>query len=107
MLVMTRETRQDFDGNASHRDGATTYVYDSLNGNLLEKKEWGEVMAYFGGSFSDIGEDVRVTLYHYATDGAKRFMPSALVVRDGEGVNVKEVKYLYDDLSVTFPPTYR
>ncbi|MEK7539140.1 MAG: SpvB/TcaC N-terminal domain-containing protein [Patescibacteria group bacterium] len=86
-----------YDGDSTHKDKAEGYVYDNLNGNLLQKTEYGEVVGNDNGSFSDIGNDSFTTNYTYAIESAKSKVASQNTV-DQNSNKVKESLYYYDNL---------
>jgi YD repeat-containing protein len=91
-----------FDGNASHRDTAETYVYDTANGNLLEATSWGEVSAdAVTGDFADVGDDKTTTVYTYAENVSENILglPSTETLYDADGsTKLAENRYYYDNL---------
>ena len=104
-VFLSQSASQTFDTTtltpqAPHRDTATAFTYNSSNGNLLTKTDYGEVQANDDGSFSDIGNDTVVTTDSYAQGGSSnnQFAVSSEVVSDGNGTKFKETKIFYDNL---------
>ncbi|MCC7160672.1 VCBS repeat-containing protein [Candidatus Nomurabacteria bacterium] len=87
-----------FNGTSTSKDTATTYVYDSANGNLLTQTNFGEVTGNNDGSFVDTGSDKFTTSYTYAS-GTNVSLPSSSSTVDQSSNKVKESKYYYDNLS--------
>ena len=96
-VYQTSKTEMVYDGNSSHKDRAETYSYDLTNGNLLQKKEWGEVNASTDGSFSDIGSDIRTTNLSYSTNSIVS-LPKSQLITDQNNNKVAESRYYYDNL---------
>ncbi len=82
-------------------DTAESYSYDTSNGNLLNKVEYGSVTASDYQTFSDTGNDKRNTEYTYATCGscANMQLPSSVITKDNSGNKVAETKLYYDNQS--------
>ncbi|MDO8620285.1 MAG: FG-GAP-like repeat-containing protein, partial [bacterium] len=86
-----------YDGDATHKDKAESYTYDSTNGNLTGKTEYGEVIGNDDGTFADTGTDDFTTAYTYATDGANLVgLPAEVSVTDHGANKVKGERYYYD-----------
>lgn len=86
-----------YDGNASHKDSAVTYDYDSA-GNLLSKIQWGEVNGSEDGSFIDLSNDAITSIYTYASSSHMYLQSSELVQNSSTSLKVKETKLFYDAL---------
>lgn len=95
-----RQTVLTYDGNATHRDTAEEFIYDTTNGNLLTRTQWGETTAADDGSFTDLGSDKLVTTTTYSTGGGYGVigLPSAELTLDQAGSKVKESRLYYDAL---------
>lgn len=91
---------QMYDGNSTHKDRATTNVYDTTNGNLLTSTQWGEVQGGDTSSFTDIGTDKRVTNILYAANTTlTQFAPKEITKVDNGGVLIEKAKFYYDNLA--------
>jgi RHS repeat-associated protein len=99
LVTNSRNTTLTYEGDASHKDTATTYTYD-VNGNVLTKSEYGEVTANTDGTFTDVGSDARTTNYTYANDtsGKVRNKVSQEQLNDAADELVSQSQYLYDSL---------
>jgi len=97
-ITSTQSTSLSYDGNTTHKDKAEKYAYDTV-GNLIQKKEYGEVSAQNGGSFTDIGTDTRITNITYAKNGtAISGYPSTETITNGAGTKLRETRHYYDTL---------
>ncbi len=100
-VKLSQTLNQTYDSQASHRDTATTYVYDNTNGNLLTQTNFGEVAGTSSGTFTDIGTDESVTSYTYATQSSSnKFQVSDENTVDQLGAKVREARYYYDALAL-------
>lgn len=98
-VFLASHLRQDINGEATHKDTAVSYEYDNSTGNLLSKKQWGEVAGNDSGTFSDIGNDAIFENFAYATDNANaKFKISDDILSDSSGNKLKETRNYYDDL---------
>lgn len=80
------------------KDSAVTYAYNTGNGNLNQKKEWGEVTGANNGTFTDIGTDSRTTDYTYAQqDNNGVYAVSGAILTNQSGAKEQETKYFYDN----------
>ncbi len=89
-------------GGDPDKSTAIKTVFDSDNGTILERIEYGEVIAPNDGSFTDIGTDSRKTVYTYASDintGLDGFVASVEVRNHGNTLMSKQEVY-YDDLAL-------
>ncbi|MFA5946973.1 MAG: SpvB/TcaC N-terminal domain-containing protein [Patescibacteria group bacterium] len=77
-VYKTQTLVMDYDGDADHRDTAVRYTYNTNNGNLVEKIEYGLGTGNDNGSFTDSGTDDRTTAYAYAqwTSGESGYLAS-------------------------------
>lgn len=87
-----------YDGDSDHKDKATTYIYDDTNGNLTQKKEWGEVTGSDNGTFTDTGTDIFTTDVTYASNPTAYIigLPKQETTNDQSAVKVVETKHYYD-----------
>jgi RHS repeat-associated protein len=101
-LKLTQKIDSSYDGNASHKDEAETYVYDDTNGNLTGKTQWGEVTGSNDGTFTDAGNDKLATTISYASNPTLNVigLPSQETTLDQNSNKVKESKYYYDTLAL-------
>ncbi|MBI3337179.1 MAG: VCBS repeat-containing protein, partial [Candidatus Staskawiczbacteria bacterium] len=98
-VKLVQSVNYTFDGNATHRDTAESYIYDNSNGNLTQKIQWGEVAGQDNGTFSDIGQDKFTTNYTYANEAFSiKYQVSGAATFDQNGNKVKERLYHYDSL---------
>ncbi|MGE3340615.1 MAG: SpvB/TcaC N-terminal domain-containing protein [Candidatus Altimarinota bacterium] len=81
---------------------ATSSIYDTTNGNLLESIEYGEVTGNDDGTFTDVGNDDRKTVISYADNSADYLyaFPSRQQLFDADDQLVSEQTTLYDGLSI-------
>jgi RHS repeat-associated protein len=92
----TRTTDLAYDGDSDHKDKTETYGYDTGNGNLTSKTEWGEVTGSDDGSYSDTGSDKRVTTISYVTSTGFTALPKQETVANQSGTTTRDVKFYYD-----------
>lgn len=100
-VFLATTVNRTFDGNASHKDTASTYVYDEETGNLVSGIDFGEVEASDNGSFADIGTDKLTTIVTYAEPANNMDItgvPSGFIEKNEENVKVKEGKSYFDSL---------
>ncbi|KKW36577.1 MAG: YD repeat protein, partial [Candidatus Uhrbacteria bacterium GW2011_GWC2_53_7] len=99
-VKLTQSLALGYDGNATHRDRATAYVYNNANGNVTQMVEWGEVSGNSNGTFSDVGSDKRTTTVSYASNPTYHILglPSQVTVTDFSGALVSDAKAYYDGL---------
>ncbi len=97
-VKLTQSIEMGYDGDADHRDTATTFTYDNTNGNLTQKKAWGEVTGNDNGTFTDTGSDIFTTDVQYASNiGAYIIGLSKQETTTDQGAaKVAETKYYYD-----------
>lgn len=88
-------TSRIFTGSNSY-DTVETYTYNTTNGNLTDKTEYGTVTATGYQSFTDTGTDAKTIEYSY-TSGALQ-LPTKIVVKDINTNKVSEKKLYYDNL---------
>ncbi|MFA5933696.1 MAG: FG-GAP-like repeat-containing protein [Candidatus Paceibacterota bacterium] len=89
-----------YDGNATHKDIATEYTYDTVNGNLLTQVNRGEVNALLNGTFTDTGSDMSTATYTYNQNTSTNvYAPQNIIVTDGLSNKIQESKYYYDALA--------
>ena len=99
-IKLARETVLTYDGDDTHKDTATEYIYDNANGNLLTKTEYGQVTANNDGSYTDTGSDTRISTYTCAVNSTNGVnVLSSVLVTDGSSNKVAEQKFYYDTLS--------
>ncbi len=100
-VKLIRSTTFAFDGNSTHRDTASEYVYDNANGNVISKTNYGEVIANNDGTFIDIGSDKSIENISYAFTSGNSIIgfPSRNTVIDQNGNKVRESKFYYDNLA--------
>ena len=93
---------QDFGNDGNHRDTAVAYTYDNNNGNLIERREFGEVIADEYGNYTDIGTDSRRTSLSYAVfpDGRISGYVSESRLYDHNGAETERSTSLFDNLDV-------
>ena len=97
-VFAAREVRQEWDGDADHRDTAQERTYDAY-GNLATSTEWGEVAATStDGTFTDTGSDTRTIGYTYAASstGYLASLPATVTVLDGASSTVRASRSYYD-----------
>ncbi len=85
-----------YEGGATHKDKAESYVYSNTTGNVAQKTEYGQVTGNNDGSFTDSGSDLFSTTYAYASGGSVIGLPDDVTVNDQNSNKVKETKYFYD-----------
>ncbi len=100
-LKLTRSVIYDYDGDADHKDKATEYVYDDVNGNLIQRIFYGEVTGADDGTFTDTGSDLASTTIEYVASSTPHILglPKREVTQNQSLVTVKEAKFYYDNLS--------
>ncbi len=90
-----------FNGGNSY-DTAETYLYDTQNGNLLNKIEFGVVNVNNYQSFIDIDTDIRKTEYSYTSCNfvvcSGLILPSKIVFKDYGDNRISEKIFYYDNL---------
>lgn len=99
-VANTRSTDISFDGNASHRDKATTRTFATSTGNMTAEYQWGEVTANAtDGTFTDTGSDKRTLVVSYATDAGGDILdkPSQEVLYDNASSTVRLTNRYYDN----------
>lgn len=70
-VALGQKLTQLFNGGATHRDMGEVYVYAATTtGDLLAFEEYGEVQGYTNGTFDNLGDDERATLYTYAASSS-------------------------------------
>jgi glycosyltransferase TcdB-like subunit of Tc toxin/VCBS repeat protein len=97
---LAQQVDSSYDGDADHKDKATSYAYSSTTGNVIQKFDWGEVTGQDDGSFSDIGSDLASTTISYAASTTAPGFVSSQLTHDQSANKVKETRYYYDDLSL-------
>lgn len=101
LVVTTRKTILDYDGDGDHKDKAETYSYATTTGNLTQRVQWGEVTGSNDGSFSDTGTDKYVLDISYAASStALLTKPSVETLTNQGATKVKETKHYYDNLAL-------
>jgi RHS repeat-associated protein len=90
-----------YDGDSDHKEKAESYTYNTANGNISQKIDWGEVTGSNDGTFSDTGSDKFTTTVVYATSTATSTitLPSQDTMVDQSSNKVSETKTYYDTLS--------
>ncbi len=90
-----------FNGGNSY-DTAETYLYDTQNGNLLNKIEFGLVSVNNYQSFIDVDNDIRKTEYSYTNCNfvvcSGLILPSKIILKDYNGNRISEKIFYYDNL---------
>jgi RHS repeat-associated protein len=101
-VKLTSTVSFSFDGDADHRERATTLTYNNDSGNLLEQVDYGEVSGNDNGTFTDTGTDKRTATTTYAASTTLYILglPSREVVVDQASSTVKETRHYYDGLSL-------
>jgi len=89
----------DYDGMTSARSKATSYTYDTSNGNQTEKIDWGEVTGNTDGTFTDISTDKVTTDTAYAQNMTAYILglPSQETITDQNSALQAETNYYYDN----------
>lgn len=98
-IKLTQTIIQDYDGNLSHKDKATSNFFDDTNGNLLTTTQYGEVQADSFGNFLDIGNDLKQSNFTYASGNGNYKLASETLL-DQAGLKVKETRSYYDGLNL-------
>jgi RHS repeat-associated protein len=91
--------QQDYDGNSDHKDKATSYTYDTSNGAVLTKTEFGLVSGSSDGSFTDSGTDKRTTQLTYATNTSGVVTVSKQTLLNNSSITLAEAKNYFDNQS--------
>jgi RHS repeat-associated protein len=101
-IAQTSSVSTIFNAGNQGKSTATSSVYDSTNGNLLESIEHGEVMGNNNGTFNDLGSDHRKTVIEYATNTNFNLssFPSKQQAFNENDELVSESSTIYDDLSL-------
>lgn len=103
-VKLIQTTEQNFNpligSGQTHKDKAESYDYNNGNGNQIQKIEWGEVNANEDGSFTDVGNDKRVTNISYALGDNILGSVSNIIIADQSDNKIKENRYYYDDLEL-------
>ncbi|MES2930633.1 MAG: RHS repeat-associated core domain-containing protein [Patescibacteria group bacterium] len=96
---LARTTTLSYDGDATHKDTAEEFTYDTSNGNILQDKKWGEVTASADGAFTDTGSDVSMTTIQYSSNTGAYIvgLPIKKKVVDQSSAPVSETRYYYDN----------
>ena len=98
-VYLASTVKQQYDGDADHKDSATAYTYDSDHGSVLTMTEYGEVFGSSDGTFTDLGTDKRTTIYEYATNTSAVVVPKLERLLDHSSTTVRESTFTYDDQS--------
>ncbi len=98
LVKLSQTVESAYDGKPTHRDKAESYIYDNSNGNIIEKTEYGEVLAGDDGNFGDVGGDKFITSYTYANAGSERSQISGQIIVDQNSNKIKESRNYYDKL---------
>ena len=101
-VANTRTTDIAFDGNASHRDKATSRTFATSTGNLTAEYQWGEVSANTtDGTFTDTSTDRRTLVISYATDAGGDILdkPSQETLYDNASSTARLTNHYYDNAS--------
>ncbi|EKD94050.1 MAG: hypothetical protein ACD_28C00002G0002, partial [uncultured bacterium] len=88
-----------FDGEATHRDRAVEYRYDSGTGKLLEQKEWGEVKvdSTTGNILDTLPGDERKTVFTYTPNADENWIrPDRQTRYDSDSKRIQDIRYAYD-----------
>ncbi|MFN3692674.1 MAG: LamG-like jellyroll fold domain-containing protein [Candidatus Paceibacteria bacterium] len=87
------------DGDSDHRDMAVEYSYDTNNGNLLQKIEYGEVTGATDGTFTDTGTDKYTTAFTYGASSTNPLFTLTIQASttDQQNVLTRLTKYYYDN----------
>ncbi|MFA6105431.1 MAG: carbohydrate binding domain-containing protein [Patescibacteria group bacterium] len=99
----TQSVDYTYDGNASHKDKAQSFTYNTTStGNLLQQIDWGEVSGNDDGTFSDTGTDSYTTDYTFAINTSSYILglPSSVLVSDYNTLKVKQDRYYYDTSTI-------
>ncbi len=98
-VKLAQSTQLDYDGDADHKDKATTYAYNDTNGNLSQEVAWGVVTGATDGSFSDTGSDKLTTGYMYAASSTGYLMglESQASTTNQSGTKIQETRRYYDN----------
>ena len=94
-----QQITEDYDGNGTHKDNATEFVFNTSTGNLEQEKNWGEVNAPDPLNFTDVGGDDVTTNYEYATGPGIMSLRSHETVLDELSAVAAETKTYYDSLA--------
>ncbi|MFA4837814.1 MAG: FG-GAP-like repeat-containing protein, partial [Dehalococcoidia bacterium] len=94
----TQELNFSYDGDADHRDTASTFTYDDTSGNLTQKKSWGEVAGLDSGTFTDTGTDIFITDLQYASNQTAYIigLPKQETTTDQSAQKVSESRHYWD-----------
>src|SRR3989344_5464884 len=94
----TQEISFSYDGDADRRDTAATYTYNDTNGNLTEKKEWGEVLGSDDGTITDTGTDIFRTSIVYASNPTAYIigLPQQEFLADQNFIQLSATRHYYD-----------
>lgn len=101
-VKLVRTLNQTWEGGANHRDAATESTYESTNGGLMTRTEWGEVLGQADGSFTDTGLDKLFTNYQRISNtitGVRSF-PARETTVGQAGIQVADAKYYYDNQAI-------
>ena len=100
----------DYPGNGTPKITATDFAYDTSNGNLTNRIEYGQVTGFSPtntGSFSFTDADATDTKYHkihFAAIGSNSYIvdhPDTISLTDSGNNIVQETKYIYNTSSGT------
>lgn len=92
-----------FDGNATHKDRANSFIYEVSTGNLVSTVDYGEVIGADNGTFQDVGTDKVTSDYLYAvpeTGGDANLIGIIYqkTTKDYNNSKISEVKNYFDTL---------
>ncbi len=97
-VKLDRETDLNYDGDSDHRDTAAEYTYNSSNGTLSTKTDWGRVTASTDGTFDDVSGDKRTSTYSYAENTGINI--SAILageaIKNEASATTSDIRYYYD-----------
>ncbi len=91
-----------YNGNSSHKDIGSRYLYEDVYGNQIQNIFYGEVIGNDDGTFSDTGTDISSTTITYATNVTPYIvgLPSDEVTQDQSLNKVRQTRHYYDGLSL-------
>ncbi|UMX48274.1 MAG: FG-GAP-like repeat-containing protein [Candidatus Nealsonbacteria bacterium DGGOD1a] len=89
---------QSYDGQATHRDKAQSFLYDNQSGNLIQKTNHGEVIANQDGSFAGIDSAQYTASYSYGLlrGYSTTSYVTSIQIRDQNSNKISESKFYYD-----------
>lgn len=92
----------DYDGLSTHKDSATSFNWNTANGNQTQKIQWGQVTASSSGAFTDTGSDELITNYTYASSSTSNVIGkvSDETLLNQSSTKIQETQYFYDGLAL-------